>query len=135
SHMRDEGSGIDQALEELFRIAREAGIRAEVSHIKLSGKPNWGRTAAILAALERARAEGLDITQDQYVYTASSTGLSQLVPESYRDAARLREALKDPEDKARLMAIMKSNLKSNGRKSYSYAVIASYNHDPSLNGL
>jgi len=135
SHMRGEGLDIFKSLAEVFRIAREAGIRAEVSHIKLSGNAAWGRADRVLAAIEQARAEGLDITQDQYVYTASSTGISQLVPESYRDAARLREALKDPEDKARLIATMKSNLKSNGRKSYAYAVIASYKHDPSLNGL
>ena len=92
SHMRSESDEIFQALDEVFRIAREAGIHAEVSHIKLSGKSNWGQTAKVIAAIERARAEGLDITQDQYVYTASSTGISHLVPEKYREgrARRLR---------------------------------------------
>lgn len=74
SHMRHEDTRIFGALDELFRIAREAHIRAEVSHIKLSGKAAWGRTADVVAAIGKARAEGLDITQDQYVYPASITG-------------------------------------------------------------
>jgi N-acyl-D-amino-acid deacylase len=135
SHMRDEGREILDALNELFRIAREAGIRAEISHIKLSGKSNWGRTAQVLAAIEQARAEGLDITQDQYVYTASSTGISQLVPEQSRDSSQFKQALADPKQKARMIAEMKEKLKKAGRKNYAYAVIASYRHDPSLNGL
>src|ERR1043166_7272974 len=127
SHMRGEGREIFDSLAEVFRIAREAGVRAEVSHIKLSGKPAWGQADKVLAAIEKARREGLDITQDQYIYTASSTGLAQLVPEAYREGAKLREALARPEEKTRL--------KSNRRADYAYAVIASYKHNPSLDGL
>jgi N-acyl-D-amino-acid deacylase len=135
SHMRDEGHEIFEALNEVFRIARESGIRAEISHLKLSGKANWGQTAKVIAAIEQARDEGLDITQDQYLYTASSTGISQLVPEKYREAGKFKSNLADPEQKARMIADMKRNLKRGGREDYSYAVIASYQHDPSLNGL
>jgi len=135
SHMRNEGTGIYEALNELFRIAREAGIRAEVSHIKLSGRTAWGQPDKVLAAIEKARTEGLDITQDQYVYPASSTGISQLIPEKYREAGKFRERLADPEQKARMVADMKLNVKRAGRKDYSYAVIADYKHDSSLNGL
>ena len=135
SHMRGEGRDIFDSLAEVFRIAREAGIRAEVSHIKLSGKPAWGQADKVLAAIEKARAEGLDITQDQYVYTASSTGLGQLLPDAYREGTKLHEALAHPEQKARLIAEMTAKLKNNGRKDYAYAVIASYKHDPSINGL
>src|SRR5438128_2671961 len=66
SHMRNEGTQINDSLDELIRIAREASIRAEISHIKLGGPQAWGRAEAVLARIERARAEGLDITQDQY---------------------------------------------------------------------
>lgn len=135
SHMRSESQEIFEALDEVFRIAREARIRAEVSHIKLSGKSNWGQTAKVIATIERARAEGLDITQDQYVYTASSTGISQLVPEHYREDGRFTNNLADPEQKTRMVAEMKANLKQGGRDDYAYAVIASCKHDPSLNGL
>ena len=135
SHMRNEGVDIFDALNELFRIAREAKIRAEVSHIKLSGKSAWGQTTKVLAAIERARAEGLDITQDQYVYTASSTGMAQLIPEKYREGGKFRERLEDPAQKSAMIADMKRTLKRGGRKDYSYAVIADYRHDRTLNGL
>ena len=135
SHMRNEGAEIDQALAELFRIAREAGVRAEVSHLKLSGPLNWGKAAGVLAALERARGEGLDITQDVYMYTASSTALSQLIPDEFREGDRFSQVLDDPAGKARLVEAMKQSLKKNGRADYAYAVIADYTYDRSLNGL
>ncbi|HWQ93867.1 MAG TPA: D-aminoacylase [Clostridia bacterium] len=137
SHMRHEDTRIYEALEEVFRIAREAGVRAEVSHIKLSGPTAWGQAQRVLSHIEKARAEGLDITQDQYVYTASSTGISQLVPESARDGghARFVERLGDPEQKAEIVREMKRSLKAKGRDDYAYAVIASYRQDRSLNGL
>ena len=62
SHMRHEDNQIYQALDEVFRVAREAGIRAEVSHIKLSGPSAWGQADRVLAYIEKARAEGLDVT-------------------------------------------------------------------------
>jgi N-acyl-D-amino-acid deacylase len=136
SHMRGEGTTILNSLNELFRIAREANVRAEISHIKLSGKSAWGRTAEVIAAIEKARAEGLDITQDQYVYTASSTGISQLIPASAREGGREKflERINNPEEKAKIVAQMKETLQRGGRDSYDYAVIANYAADRSLNG-
>lgn len=137
SHMRGEGNGIFKSLEELFRIAQEANVRAEISHIKLSGNSVWGRASEVLAAIERARAGGLDITQDQYAYTASSTSISSTVPSSAREGGtrKLEERLNDPEQKARIVAEMKRNLRESNRDSFAYAVIASYRADRSLNGL
>jgi N-acyl-D-amino-acid deacylase len=135
SHMRDEGNDIDDSLAELFRIAREARIRAEISHIKLSGKNNWGRPTEIIAAIERARAEGLDVTQDQYAYAASSTGISQIIPDWAREGGKFRERIADPEQKAKIIAEMKSKLARGKRDDFSYAVIADYRKDRSLNGL
>ena len=135
SHIRNEGRGILEALDEVFRIAREAHLRAEVSHIKLSGKSAWGQADKVLAAIERARAEGLDITQDQYLYTAASTGISQLVPEQYRANGRFREHLADPQTKAQIISEMKSRLQNRGQTDYAYAVIARYKKDKSLDGL
>ena len=82
SHMRYETTRIFEALDEIIRIAREAGVRAEVSHIKLSGPTAWGGADKVLAVLDKARGEGLKITHDQYAYTASSTGLRQTLPDS-----------------------------------------------------
>jgi N-acyl-D-amino-acid deacylase len=135
THMRNEGDKIREALAEVFQIARAARLPGHVSHLKLTGKANWGQTEAVLALIEAARAEGLDITQDQYLYTASSTGLSQLVPQAAREGNRFRERLHDPKEKARIVAEMKARLKRGGRKDYSYAVVAEYAHDRSLNGL
>ncbi|HWX22510.1 MAG TPA: D-aminoacylase [Candidatus Binatia bacterium] len=135
SHMRYEDTKIYKALDEVFRVAREAHIRAEVSHIKLSGPTAWGQADRVLGYIEKARAEGLDITQDQYAYTASSTGISQLIPEGAREGGRFAERIADPGQKAKIVAEMKKSLRSKGRHDYAYAVIASYKHDPSLNGL
>lgn len=135
SHMRGEGREIFESLAEVFRVAREAHLRAEVSHIKLSGRMAWGQAGKVLAVIEKARAEGLDITQDQYVYTASSTGIAQLLPEAYREGTKLADALAHPVAKARFISEMKARLKNNGRKDYAYAVIAHCGHDPSLDGL
>jgi N-acyl-D-amino-acid deacylase len=137
SHMRHEDTKIFDALNELFRIAREANIRAEVSHIKLSGKSAWGQTDKVIAAIEKARAEGLDITDDQYVYTASSTGIATLIPSQFREggAKEFKARLADRAEKERILAAMQQGLRARGHDSYDYAVIASYRQDPSLNGL
>ena len=137
SHMRHEDNQIYQALDEVFRVAREAGIRADVSHIKLSGPSAWGHADRVLAYIEKARAEGLDVTQDQYAYTASSTGLSQLVPDWALEGGRseFRKRIADPAQKAAMVSDMKKNLRSKGRQDYSYAVIASCKQDKSLDGL
>jgi N-acyl-D-amino-acid deacylase len=137
SHMRYEDANIFKALDEVFRIAREAGIRAEVSHIKLSGPTSWGKAHEVLAYIEKARAEGLDITQDQYAYTASSTGIKQLIPEWAFDGGKEKflERLNDPKGKAKIVTEMRDNVLKKGRTNYAYAVIAEYRHDRSLNGL
>lgn len=136
SHMRDEGAKVLQSLEELFAVARGARIRAHVSHLKLSGPSMWGKHAQVIAALEAARAEGLDITQDQYAYTASSTGLSQTIPSEFREGkkADYEARLADPAKKAAVVRDMKRRLEKSQRKDYTYATIASYKKDPSING-
>ncbi|MCI0434238.1 MAG: D-aminoacylase [Gemmatimonadetes bacterium] len=80
SHIRDEGAGSIDAVSELIRIAREAGLPAQLSHHKLMGQPQWGWSTRTLALVEAARAEGLDITIDQYAYDATSTGTAALFP-------------------------------------------------------
>lgn len=137
THQRNEGTGIIGSLDEIIRIAREAGIRAEVSHIKLAGEKAWGRADEVLAHIEKARAEGLDITQDQYAYTASSTGLSQLIPDDALEGGReeFKKRLDDPARKTKIVEGMRAKIHDRGREDYAYAVIASYRHDKSYNGL
>ena len=137
SHMRHEDSQIFFALDEVFRVAREAKVRAEVSHIKLSGEKSWGKADDVLAYIAKARAEGLDITHDQYAYTASSTTMRQLIPDDAFDGGKKHflELIADPAEKAKLATRMKEKVFARGRKDFAYAVIASYKHDTSLNGL
>jgi N-acyl-D-amino-acid deacylase len=137
THQRNESTGILESLDEVIRIARATGIRVEVSHIKLGGEKAWGRPGEVLALLEQARAEGLDITQDQYAYTASSTGMSQLIPDAALEGGNeaLAARLDDPARKAEIMEAMRRKIRARGREDYAYAVIALYPKDPSLNGL
>lgn len=136
SHMRYETVRIFEALNEIIRIAREAKIPAEVSHIKLSGPTAWGKAAEVLAVLDKARAEGVKITQDQYAYTASSTGLRQTLPDSALEGehADFVARIADPQKKTAILASMAEMRARQGRKDYSYAVIARCKADPSLNG-
>ena len=136
SHMRSEGKSILNAINELLTISRDAGLPAHVSHIKASGRQNWKRSTEILAALDTARKEGLSITQDQYTYTASSTGISSIIPQKYRAGSRDDfKRLADPKVKREMIDAIKNNLKSRNEPDYSYAVIASWRRDKSLNGL
>jgi len=80
SHMRDEGQHIDDALNEVFHIAKEANIPAEVSHLKLSGRRSWGQMPRVLAKIDSARAAGLDVTADQYPYIRAATSLDASIP-------------------------------------------------------
>ena len=80
SHIRSEGNSVMEALDELITIAREANIRAEVYHLKSSGQANSPLFDDAIAMIERARAEGLEITADVYTYPAGSTGLNAAIP-------------------------------------------------------
>ena len=80
SHVRNEADGLLEAIDELLTIARGAAIRAEIYHLKASGRANWSKLDAVLTKVEAARAEGLHITADMYNYHASSTGLDATMP-------------------------------------------------------
>ena len=80
SHMRSEGNAIMTAVEELITIAREAGVAAEIYHLKAAGQDNWPRLDDVIRKVESARAEGLRITADMYTYTAGATGLDAAMP-------------------------------------------------------
>jgi N-acyl-D-amino-acid deacylase len=107
THQRDEGDddngGIDKSLDEVFRIAREAGIPAEIYHLKAAGKASWGRMPQILKRIEAARADGLDVSADQYPWTASSNALDASLPIWVREGGEepLVKRLTDPTTRAR----------------------------------
>ncbi len=136
SHMRDEGDSVVQAIEEALHIGREAKIPVEISHFKLSGQQNWGRSKETVPMIMQARAEGLDVTVDQYPYTASSTSLSTLLPDwvlaDGQDSIVAR--LARPELRKAVKEYMLMKLKKRKLKNFSYPVVASYRPDSSLNG-
>ena len=104
THMRNEGAGIDAALDETFQIARAANIPVEIWHLKVSGRPNWGRMPHVLARIDSARAAGIDVMADQYSYIASATSLDATIPvwalSGGRDSLLIR--LRDPSTRARI---------------------------------
>jgi N-acyl-D-amino-acid deacylase len=106
THQRDEGDGIDASLDEVFRIAREAKIPAQIYHLKTAGTRNWGRMPAVLARIEAARAEGLDVSANQYPWAASSNNLDASLPLWVREGGRekLIARLRDPATRARARA-------------------------------
>ena len=104
THMRSEGDGIVAALDETFRIGREAQIPIEIWHLKVAGKANWGRMADVIARINAARAAGIDVAADTYAYPAWFNDLSAFVPPWAHDGGtvKLIERLKDPESRARI---------------------------------
>ena len=80
SHLRSEGNQLLEGVDELITIAREAGIRAEIYHLKAAGQANWSKLETVFERVEAARAEGLSITADIYTYVAGATGLNAAMP-------------------------------------------------------
>jgi N-acyl-D-amino-acid deacylase len=108
THQRSEANAIDSSLDEVFRIAKEAGIRSQIWHLKTAYKRNWGRMPAVLARLEAARAEGIDVAANQYPWTAGSNGLDACLPPWIREGGReaLLKRLADPKQRAKAEADM-----------------------------
>jgi N-acyl-D-amino-acid deacylase len=137
SHIRDEGNNVLDAIEEAVNIGRQARMPVEISHFKVTYKPNWGRSVQTLEAVDKARSEGIDVTIDQYPYIASSTSLDTTLPtwafSGGRDSLLYR--LADPDVREKIKKEMLTILKSKKLKNYSYAVIARFAEDSTLNGL
>jgi N-acyl-D-amino-acid deacylase len=104
SHIRSESNAVDAALDEVFRISREARIPAHITHFKVTYKQNWGRMPAILEKIENARRSGLDITADLYPYVRAGGGFTPLLPPWAQDGGREKivQRLKDPAIRERI---------------------------------
>ena len=102
SHMRSEADGLLEAVDELIRISREAGLPAEIYHLKAAGQANWPKMDQVIAKVEAARREGLKITADMYTYTAGATSLDACVPPWAHDGGQeaLVKRIQDPETRA-----------------------------------
>jgi N-acyl-D-amino-acid deacylase len=136
THMRNEGEKVGDAIRESIQIGEQAGLPVEISHFKISSKKMWGQTPMTIGLVRDARARGLMVTVDQYVYTASSTSLDARLPTWLR-AGGLEEGKKrlaDRPTRERVVKEMKEGLKRSGFKDYGYAMVANYPPDRSFNG-
>jgi N-acyl-D-amino-acid deacylase len=109
SHLRSEGDRFLEAIDELVRISREAGLPAEIYHLKAAGEANWPKMDQAIARVERARGEGLKITADMYTYTAGATGFDACIPPWARDGGydALFRRIQDAETRPRILADMR----------------------------
>jgi N-acyl-D-amino-acid deacylase len=137
SHMRNEGTELEKSVEETIRAGEAAGARIQISHLKVDSPNRWGASAAALALIDAARVRGVDVRADQYAYTAASSGLSIRFPAWALEggADRIRERLDDPATWERIKREMRGLLAERGLSDLSFATVASYSADPSLNGL
>jgi len=115
SHMRNEASGVLDSVRETIRIGEEGRLPTQITHHKIVGKTYWGRSVETLKLVEEARARGVDVTIDQYPYTASSTGTAALFPQWSLAGGRkqLLARLHDPATRARIKAAIVTNILDN----------------------
>ena len=111
SHMRSEGNKLLEAVEELITISKEAGIPAEIFHLKAGGKNNWIKMDSVIRRVERARREGQAITADMYTYVAGATGMTSAFPPTLQDGGfgKLRERLMDPKIRKEMVKAMNTD--------------------------
>jgi N-acyl-D-amino-acid deacylase len=137
SHMRNEGTALEEAIQETLRVGEATGARVQVSHLKVDSPSRWGASAKALQMIDAARARGMVVIADQYAYTAASSTLGIRFPGWALEGgqSKIDERLNDPATWARIKDEMKGLLAERGLKDLSFARVASYRADPSLNGL
>lgn len=137
SHMRNEAAHVLDSVRETIRIGEEGGLPTQITHHKIIGKGNWGKSVDTLRLVEEARARGVDVTIDQYPYTASSTGTASLIPQWAQEGGQksLVERLDAPDQRAKIKAAVIENIKfDRGGGDPANVVMASCNFDKSLAG-
>jgi len=137
THMRNEGTALEAAVEESIRVGFTTGARVQISHLKVDSPSRWGVSERALALIDGARARGVQVRADQYAYTAASSTLSIRFPPWALEggAAAVKARLSDPAQWARIKEEMRRLLAERGLTDLSFAVVASYSSDPLLNGL
>ena len=137
SHMRNEGTALEQSIEETLRIGDAARARVQISHLKVDSPNRWGASDKALALIDAARAAGQQVEADQYAYTAASSSLGIRFPSWALEGgqAKITERLSDAATWARIKEEIRGLLAERGLKDLAFARIASYRADPSLNGL
>lgn len=137
SHMRDEAAGILDSVRETIRIGEEGKLPTQVTHHKIIGGASWGKSVQTLMLIEEARARGVDVSLDQYPYTASHTGSAAMFPQWSLEGGRaaLLERLQAPESRARIKAeVARRILEDRGAGNPKNVQFNRCDFDPSLNG-
>ncbi len=137
SHMRNEGTEIEAALAETIAVGEEAGCPVQVSHLKIDSPNRWGVSGKALALIEAARARGVDVEADQYAYTAAGSSLSIRFPDWAREGTdeQVRARFADDSTWPRIKTGLQELLAARGFADLSFATVASYEPDPSLQGF
>jgi N-acyl-D-amino-acid deacylase len=137
SHMRNEGTELEQAVAETIRVGEATGARVEISHLKVDSPNRWGASEKALAMIDAARARGIDVRADQYAYTAASSGLGIRFPSWVLEGgqSKIAERLNTPATWEKIKQEMAALLAERGLRDLSFAVVALYKPDASLNGL
>ncbi|HEX7999250.1 MAG TPA: D-aminoacylase [Pyrinomonadaceae bacterium] len=136
THMRNEGNEVVPAIRESLQIGEQAGLPVEISHFKISSRKLWGQSPQTIEMVREARRRGLAVTVDQYAYPASSTSLDSRLPSWLLEGGREegKKRLADKEVRERVVREVQQTLKETGFKDFDYAVVASYEPNPSFNG-
>ena len=137
SHMRNEGTGLEEAVAETIKVGEFTGARVEISHLKVDSPNRWGSSARALAMIDAARLRGVDVRADQYAYTAASSGLGIRFPSWVLEGGQSKtaERLNTPATWGTIKSEMAAMLAERGLPDLSFAVVALYRPDSSLNGL
>jgi N-acyl-D-amino-acid deacylase len=114
SHIRNEGLRLEAALGEAMKVGRSSGVPVQISHLKLASRAHWGQAGEVLARLDAARAEGLDLNWDQYPYTAAATTLDAVVPPPFHagGTAVLLQRLQKKQERARIAQTLRADTDS-----------------------
>jgi N-acyl-D-amino-acid deacylase len=137
SHMRDEAAGVVDSVRETIQIGEEGGLPTQVTHHKIIGAENWGKSVDTLRLIEEARVRGVDATIDAYPYTASSTGTAALFPQWSLAGGHqsLLERLSAPDQRAKITAEIIHRIQfDRGGGDPKNIVMANCSFDPSLAG-
>ena len=137
THMRNEGTELEAAVQEALAVGEGAQCPVEISHLKVDAPSRWGASAKALALIDAARAKGMKVNADVYVYDAASSTLGIRFPSWVLEGGqdKINERLDDAATWARIKEEMKGLIRERGLENYDFARIASYRSDPSLNGL
>jgi N-acyl-D-amino-acid deacylase len=137
THMRNEGTELEAAVEESLRVGFTTGARVQISHLKVDSPSRWGSSEKALAMIDTARSRGVDVMADQYAYTAASSTLGIRFPSWALEGGQQATAdrLNDPAQWARIKKEMMGLLAERGLSDLSFAVVASHAANPLLNGL